>query len=119
MTPDDARQKAREIALAHTESAVERYDLSHGGSSPLEDAITAALLSAAGQWQTMESATVSGDEFLAIDADGNQSVVFLSWEEDGQRYYRPHGSPARCDWVAWRPLPSPPETPETSMDESA
>src|SRR5688572_5320644 len=39
----------------------------------------------------MDEAPTSGEEVLAVDADGNWRVAFFAWEDGGKRFFQHHG----------------------------
>lgn len=116
MTPEEARQKARAIALPHSE-ALERYDLANGGTSPLADAIIAALLEAAGEWKPIDSAPRDGTRILIHTAErceycspGTVGMGVVHW--DGVAWKLLEGIYARHRPTHWRHLPAPPDVPD-------
>ena len=117
MTPDDAKQRAWELVNEFSAGAdLDAHQCECAGH--LVEWIASALLEAAGQWRTIDTAPMG--------AHDDPSSYFLGCRVEGKRlsvatcYRNQHG--AYEWWVGgmtpthWRPLPSPPGTPETSMD---
>src|SRR3989304_5829838 len=112
MTPDEARQKADAITDGHS-GIYGGSGTSRGDRPKLRDAIAAALLEAAGEWQPIETAPRDGTEILLATTlfDGEPVIVsgwwFSSPKEIDDGWETPvgfHGDPPH-----WRHLPAPPE----------
>jgi hypothetical protein len=104
MTPDQA--KAMGEAIAFRNNCAEHPHLAGD--------IAAALLSAAGQWQTMESAPRDGTVVLCVIKGKPPLMLPMMWR-DG--FWWDDIDRGFSDAVThWMHLPPPPETPEASMD---
>lgn len=134
MTPQEARLKALEITTAwirHNDDC----DFDSRGREDLQRRIAAALLEAAGEWKTMDSAPKGGgaervDDPAYVDAPrillrfGEEGVSVTYWDwyyaeggdgcTDGVAWIGCPGSERLSDYFStapthWRPLPAPPE----------
>ncbi len=74
-----------------------------------QDLLSDLISEAVEAWTPMEKAVGGdGESLLVVDAHGNQYVADFAYASDGKQYWQPTGLPARCDYVAFRRLPTPP-----------